>query len=366
MDFIQEFFKYFDEDSNEISLEAYSKIIPAIDQWLALNKVYTQKILEKNKRLSNDILNREKKETMNKMKITKKRLNYAIKNIEGDVFEEIANHFKKGYILLHRIRTFFTGQEIEYKILMGKEKGSVESTNLYEINFSMEELLNFVSIDVTGRTFQKDEKIDLMKMERLRIEFEAVSEKYNSQENAWDKTKIQLLEKPTLWETLVAQRNKWITEKIFNRYSENWGRTYEVYKILTLTPKYDKINAIGHYVHKKNTIDLAKSLFEDQRGENVKGWQMGDYGLQQFKAIFNSLAGLINTSSLVNTLEKIREVLSNKWKKQIKDGLKSIFLAKFDETKIYNKLSIELTKEAEENIDKIIKNKKIKIRKVVL
>ena len=56
--------------------------------------------------------------------------------------EDIIDHLKKGYELIHRIRELLTGQKITYTILYSDDKKNKNSENMWEAHLTLEELLS--------------------------------------------------------------------------------------------------------------------------------------------------------------------------------------------------------------------------------
>jgi hypothetical protein len=107
--------------------------------------------------------------------------------------------------------------------------------------------------------------------------------KLEKNENELNKI-ITSLDKPNLWDSLVNHQKK------IN--IGNLGHAFEAYKVLRTIDKYKTINYIGNS-NNYNTESLAEALIKESLRNGDKGWQIGDIGTEQLKAVYNSSANLI-------------------------------------------------------------------------
>lgn len=103
------------------------------------------------------------------------------------------------------------------------------------------------------------------------------------------------------------------------------GRIYEVYSILRRVDRYKDINFIGHQQGKDNTEGIANKLLENAIKNTDPGWQIGDVGLEQLKAVFNSNASVISGSTIEKILQQIQNALTTPNQAEMAEALIKIF-----------------------------------------
>lgn len=103
------------------------------------------------------------------------------------------------------------------------------------------------------------------------------------------------------------------------------GRIYEVYSILRRVDRYKDINFIGHQQGKDNTEGIANKLLENAIKNTDPGWQIGDVGLEQLKAVFNSNASVISGSTIEKILQQIQNALTAPNQAEMAEALIKIF-----------------------------------------
>lgn len=103
------------------------------------------------------------------------------------------------------------------------------------------------------------------------------------------------------------------------------GRIYEVYSILRRVDRYKDINFIGHQQGKDNTEGIANKLLENAIKNTDPGWQIGDVGLEQLKAVFNSNAKVISGSTIEKILQQIQNALTAPNQAEMAEALIKIF-----------------------------------------
>lgn len=103
------------------------------------------------------------------------------------------------------------------------------------------------------------------------------------------------------------------------------GRIYEVYSILRRVDRYKNINFIGYQQGKANTEGIANKLLENAIKNTDPGWQIGDVGLEQLKAVFNSNASVISGSTIEEILQQIQNALTVPNQAEMAEALIKIF-----------------------------------------
>ena len=268
--------------------------------------------------------------------------------------EDITNHFKKGYELIHRIRELLTGQDITYTILYtgGKE---TNGENLLEAHLTIDQLLSGVSLALSDINDIKTNQ-ELSNVASLNISNSAIKRTVDGilgkKQNTLQ-TVINAIDNPELWDSLVDYRNRKIAGGM-SKYTANMGRIYEVYSILRRVDKYKSISYIGHKDGEPNTENLANALLQDAIENSDPGWQIGDVGLEQLKSVFNAEASLISVSTIEKVLNDIYNALSISHKDEMSQALKNIFTTQRE--KFNNKLDAKVEQEAIITIDKTVQD----------
>lgn len=252
--------------------------------------------------------------------------------------DDIANYYKEGYKLIHKIREQITKQDISYSVLFQDK-----NEKIVEGHFNLEQILSMTSItykDITNASG----KTDYSNAVTLSLNNSRVSTYVNNQINKHKENLEKLvtdLTKPSLWDSLVKQKDT----------STNLGHLYEIYSVLTKVDKFKKINGIG-----KNQLELYKTL-NKQAHNSTPGWQIGDLGEEQLKAIYNAAAGLMSAGTIEKVLTDINKAFSNYNVEKTKKAVLKIFTTQAPSFNNY------IDKKAEEKaikgIEEFFKNKKV-------
>jgi hypothetical protein len=274
---------------------------------------------------------------------------------------EITEHAQNGYRLVHKIRDIITKQEIEYSILYQDK-----NNKLLETKITMEQILpqnmitnlnqieNVVTTNKKGITTEKK----LSNAISLQVTNAAIKQlgTIGSQ-----------IDKPDLWDDLVVLQNR-ILQLKDSKLENQFGHLYEAYYAFRHIKKYQSINRIGDSDFAHNTINLGKALSEQKLGaaaqtavdlltasdKNVdKGWQIGDFGTTQLKAVFNSSAKLIGMGTIENVLKQVQEALQSKNAEGLSNALQQIYTT--NRTTFNNEIDRLAEEEAIKNIKETVK-----------
>lgn len=220
--------------------------------------------------------------------------------------EDIANYYKEGYRLIHKIRERITGQDITYSILFEDKNAKI-----VEGHFNLEQILSMTSISykpISDASIQTN----FSNAVYLSLNTDRVATYVNNQINRHKENLEQLvtdLKKPDLWDSLVKRKDG----------STNLGHLYEIYSVLTKVDKFKEINEIN-----ENQLELYKTL-NKQAHNSTKGWKIGDLGEEQLKAIYNAAASLMDGRAMENTLTEINKAFSNYNIEKTKKAVLKIF-----------------------------------------
>lgn len=363
IDYLGEFLDLMKEEANRELIDKNMLVLiqNSIKQWLATKQRLDRKLLIQYNRLNKeessnlgrinsknqriDISSAGLREVMKKYTEQKRR----IRNLRE--IEDIAEHLKKGYELIHRIREILTGQEITYSILYSSEQGINNGENLLEAHLTIDQVLSNVTMSFSD-TRVVEANSELTNAIDLTITNSAVKrtvEALIGKKESAIQTVMSALDRPGLWNSLVDFREEKISNKGMSKYTANMGRIYEVYSVLRRVDKYKSINYIGKGP-KGNTENLAETLLRDAIENTDPGWQIGDVGLEQLKAVFNANASLINTSTIEKILTEVQEGLKADSPEELGEKMKSIFTTQ--RTDFNNKLDQKVEQEAIQAIEK--------------
>ena len=274
--------------------------------------------------------------------------------VDAHTIEEITEHFKKGYELIHRIREYFTHQDIQYSILYrGRKKQGV--IRLYEVHLSLDQVLSQVSL-----TFMDIKTVNLdtefSNFINLSITNGAVKKVIATldKEEAFVSTLEDSDFKRELWDSLMDFATIELGDKV------NVGYVYEAYRVLRTVPKYERIAYIGHIPGERNTKGLAKALIERATANNDPGWQKGDVAQDQLKAVYRSAANLIQVSSIERVLSDLQGALKSSTGADMTAALTKLFTAS-DQADFESEFAKQLNQEAIEAIEETLKKANLKI-----
>ena len=252
-----------------------------------------------------------------------KQLNYSSAEIE--------NILKEGYVLMDKIRTFFTGEEITYQI------GIPYRGALYEQSISLEELLKYTKIDFNTKSkIDNIFKLRMTNKKDMRTAFQEKEAAVSS--NVKDGSTVY----SAVWHYLntpgADPRNK------------NLGNAYEVYRVLVA--KRQNHNRIPPAV----TIKMIEDAFTEVRSNTASSIKGGDFLTSQIK-YFSSAPSLATTSLIRNTLQELKnnfeKFLQSANINEFKSSIKTMFLK---DSSVIDEIEQGALLEASQKIDEIINN----------
>ena len=358
--YIDDFLSSMGSDLHDVlNQETYKKMQLSIEEWLdkkaQLDLDLKRQYQQLNEQESLGRLNHKGESialsSKNAKKLISKRRRAGLRTID-----DISEHFKKGYLLLHKIRSIFTQQEITYSILYaGRRKRGVTEVPLFEATLRIEEVLKASYIGYGDiKTINAETELS----NAIQLKFSNSSAKKALELSLMDggEDLSHALVKKELWDSLFMLGQ-------IERPNANRGRLYEVYYILTRTPRYQRINYIGHTPGKANTIDLALSLIDAQMEDTDKGWQKGDFALEQLKAVYRSASQLIDGKATSNALKDLLKILQSTNEQDLIQGLKRLFTIEHQASKelAHDKIEEAMRNEAIENIETVVKNAGLKL-----
>lgn len=330
----------------------------SIEEWLQVKE-------RLDKDLKKQYIELQKQESLGRMSKTKGEIDVASWGLrkmvkqrhrvaDAHTIEEITEHFKKGYELIHRIREYFTHQDIQYSILYRgrKNQGVIP---LHEAHLSLDQVLSQVSL-----TFMDIKTVNLdtefSNFINLSITNGAVKKIITTLDK--EEALVSTLEdsdfKRELWDSLMDFATIELGDKV------NVGYVYEAYRVLRTVPKYERIAYIGHIPGERNTKGLAKALIERATANNDPGWQKGDVAQDQLKAVYRSAANLIQVSSIERVLSDLQGALKSSTGADMTAALTKLFTAS-DQADFESEFAKQLNKEAAEAIKETLKKADLKI-----
>ena len=231
--------------------------------------------------------------------------------------DEIVEHYKKGYELIHRIRELVTQQDIVYSILYSTRRRKNGFKPLLEAHLTLDQVLEHM----------RPAYSDIKKVKNFKTEFSNVISL--SFANADARRAVNEAEREGLSiSNAIEKRELWDT---LEEYAEiyypkvNRGRLYEVYSILVKTPDYEGIEHVGHYEGQANTETLAGDLIEKSLKDTDYGWQKGDIALEQLKAAYNANVSFMEASTVKRVLKEILVALKSQSQEAMIEELTKVF-----------------------------------------
>lgn len=353
INYLEDFLAMAKEDINNIVFDKKTivTIQKSIDEWLKIKSR-----LDANLRSQYEAMNKTK--SLGRVSSSKGNVDLSSKNLRTllsqrkrivgvRTLEEVVDHFKKGYELIHRVRELITGQEITYSILYQGTKRS--GGKLMEAKLSLEEVLSNIKLATSDIAIVKA-NTDLSKAIKLSVTNSGIRKTVNAitaNNSQLENALIKINLDEGLWNSLASFAEQSST-------TNNMGYVYEAYVQLKKIDKYKGIKFIGHTPPKPNTEELAQSLLDEAIANNDPGWQKGDVALEQLKSVFKGAANLISVSTIANVLQQTKQALNMDTNKDMAAELKKIFTSQAAATGLNAKLDESLRDEALNAIDEVV------------
>ena len=261
---------------------------------------------------------------------TKEVISYSVFKQLNYSSNEIEQLLKEGYVLIDILRTFFTGERVNYLI------GIPYRGTLYEQTISLEELLNYSQ--VTYNTKAKADNLFKLRMtgkKDLRQSF---------QENQ-QTVETNMKNSSTVWSSIARYVQGQGSD------FKNKGNAYEVYRLIvserggsnTPPPKLPSAKAIS-------------DAFDKVRSNTVSSVKGGDYLQTQIK-YFSSAPSIVTTSLIRSTLTEISQSFeqfsSNKDLGTLKTQMKNLFIK--ETSQAADAIEKEGIREIDEYIEELFK-----------
>lgn len=259
-------------------------------------------------------------------------LNRHIKNLKNQ--QEIIEHMKKGYRLIHNVREILTGQEIEYLIAYKDKKDGP----VCQVKLTMEQLLKNVSKAVESN-ISESAMADALKISLSNTNLIKTLQELNDNEE--EKAK----------EGLDSKLYNYISSRAINS-NKSQGDIYEIYLIMTKEKKYKPENNLQN----GNSDALIDALIQAKHNSDP-GWQGGDVGSFQAKAVYNANASLMSLGTMRRQITKIAELFETE---QINyNKIKKMFIKEINENALeIDKSAADL---AESGLKKTFENWGVKV-----
>ena len=224
----------------------------------------------------------------------------------------LLEHLKKGYKLIHKTREAFTNQDIKYRLLDSDTHG-----NLFERIYTLDEVLQLTTI-----SYEKSEEIiqnGIQKITKFKINVNSLK-KMNNVTLEGEETYYKFGSK--LYKQLVKEFYSLQKDTEDEKNFFNLGHIYEVYVYLTDTKKF-KDRALRSFSkdskeHKSYALIHGALLAARNSTPGIAGGDQAGYNKdkelqsQQLKNVSKNAAGLINSTTIVNTMNTIISALKSK------------------------------------------------------
>lgn len=217
---------------------------------------------------------------------------------------EIENLLKQGYILIQRLRNFFTNETITYAVGM-QIKGV-----LYQKTLTMEEILQNTTVQYNTRSkIENLFKLRITNKQGIKQSLMKAADTIQKITNDNPSSVYSAVRRYTLMSTNYKDKNK--------------GNAYQVYKrILALRNGKNRTPP-------QVTDDQIRIMFDAIRKNTAASSKGGDYLQQQIK-FFGNAPSLVTTNLIKKTLTQIsislQEFLQGGDSQKLKQAIKSIFV----------------------------------------
>lgn len=217
---------------------------------------------------------------------------------------EIEKLLKQGYILIERLRNFFTNETITYAV------GIQSKGMLYEKNLTMEEILQYTTVQYNTRSkIENLFKLRITDKKGIKQSLTTAADTVEKIVNDNPSSVYSAIRRYTLLSTNYKDKNK--------------GNAYQVYKrILALRNGKNRIPP-------QITDDEIRIMFDEVRKNTASSAKGGDYLQQQIK-FFGNAPSLVTTNLIKQTLTEIflslQQFLKGGDSQKLKEAIKSIFV----------------------------------------
>ena len=326
----------FGKETYGLTIKYRTQVRKEIETWINIKKKLDDRVKKQYANSFRDlgrISSKGQKYDISSKNLRKLYENYSsqkgrVKELQS--LDKIADHYKKGYQMIHKIREDLTNQEITYSVMYNNKQ------QLMEAHLTLDQILSAAKLSYTDvKTANIDTNLsNFLNLSIRNSSINKIVKKQINKNTQELKSIVSEIDKPDLWDRLVEIHK-----------GQNFGYVYEVYK--TLRTSYSKINYIG-----KEQEKLEQTLYKNAKGNNVPGWQAGDIGLEQLKAVFNSAANLMNVSTIEKTLKKIDLALASTSEIDMITSLSKIFTVQINS--FNTKLDQLIDEDAKKQIEKIV------------
>lgn len=237
------------------------------------------------------------------MQASQPTVTYAIYKRLSYSESEIQSLLKQGYIILEKIRTFFTAEEIKYEI------GFIKGGKLFEFQLTLQEVLERTKVAFNTRA-----KIDNIFKLRMSGGKKSLLNIYQDAQKA---ITADVKDSSTVFSAIYD----YVKKQNSHGVKINKGNAYEAYKRIVA----ERSNQIPPPV----SVDLIQQTLTEIRGNTASSVKGGDFLTSQIK--FYSAAPSLVTTSLIRT--SLRDI-SNSFKmlsdsnldQDFKDAIQKIFI----------------------------------------
>ena len=250
--------------------------------------------------------------------------------------EQITRILKDGYIIIERIREFFTKETISYVI------GTVYRGKLYEKTMSMEDILQNVSANYNTRS-----SID--NLFKLRFSFKNKGQFVKIAGEAQAKIEKNVQQGSSVFSAVwryIHSQQKSHGKKV------NKGNAYETYKVIVESRKNNNIKPYNIIPPPVDQEEISR-VFEEVKKNITPFRQGGDLLNQQYK-FFSSAPSLMTTATARNDLTTLatyfEHFLFSKNSQQLFNNLKDFFTKDPSFSTVADRIERDSILQAQENL----------------
>ena len=250
---------------------------------------------------------------------------------------EIESLLKQGYVILERIREFFTNETTKYEI------GLIKNNKLFEFQLTLEQVLERTTISFNTRA-----KIDNI----FKLRFTGGKNSLlNTYEQAEQKVNTDVSDSSTVFSAIYD----YVHTEGSHGNKINKGNAYEAYKRIVA----NRSNRIPPPI----TVDLIQQALSDVRKNTASSIKGGDYLNSQIK-FYSSAPSLVTTSLIRTSLQDIsnslKMVSDSELDQNFKIALSNIFIK--NQHQLADNIERQGVEQSKEFLDNLLKTLGLNVR----
>lgn len=270
------------------------------------------------------------------MQASQQTITYAIYKRLVYSESQIQSLLKQGYIILEKIRNFFTNEEITYQI------GFIKGGKLFEFNLTLEQVLERTKV-----TFNTRAKIDNIFKLRMTGGKKSLLDIYKDAQQA---VITDVRDSSTVFSAVYD----YVKQQHSHGVKINKGNAFEAYKRI--------VAQRGNEIPPPVSVELIQQTLTDIRSNTASSVKGGDYLTSQIK-FYSTAPSLVTTSLIRKSLQDIsaslKMVSNSNLDQEFKEAIRKIFIK--DKHQVAEGADQQGAKQAEEYLTNLLKSLGLKV-----